>query len=228
MELMPGVIQDPTGGLHFHGGAEYQTRYMLDGFDISDPIDGRFRTMLAVEGVRSLDLYSSRESPEYGRGSGGTMQVDTDNGTDQLRYTATNFIPGLTTNGGIRIGDWTPRAGISGPIVKGRAWFSDSFNGEYNGGYVTGLPAGREHESILGGGESGARAGEPDFVEYFVCGLAGGLRAPGAFWIGAARSGVDLEWFERSRISGGGERSAFLVWRRDAGSWIRGAIRFPA
>src|SRR5579871_1011501 len=140
MALTPGVVQDPTGGLHFHGGAEYQTRYTLDGFDISDPIDGRFRTMLAVEGVRSLDLYSSRESPEYGRGSGGTMQVQTDNGTDQLRYTATNFIPGLTTNGGIRVGDWTPRAGISGPIVKGRAWFSDSFNGEYNGGYVTGLP----------------------------------------------------------------------------------------
>jgi len=143
MELMPGVIQDPTGGLHFHGGAEYQTRYTLDGFDISDPIDGRFRTMLAVEGVRSLDLYSARESPEYGRGSGGTLQVQPDNGTDQLRYTATNFIPGLTTNGGIRIGDWTPRAVISGPIVKGRAWFSDSFNGEYNGGYVTGLPPGQ-------------------------------------------------------------------------------------
>src|SRR6202167_1043813 len=142
MDLIPGVIQDPTGGVHFHGGAEYQTRYTLDGFDISDPIDGRYRTLLAVEGVRSLDLYSSRESPEYGRGSAGTLQVHTDNGTDQLRYTATNFIPGLTTNGGVRVGDWTPRAGISGPIVKGRAWFSDSFNGEYNGGYVTGLPPG--------------------------------------------------------------------------------------
>jgi len=143
MDLIPGVIQDPTGGVHFHGGAEYQTRYTLDGFDISDPIDGRYRTLLAVEGVRSLDLASARESPEYGRGSAGTLQVQTDNGTDQLRYTATNFIPGLTTNGGLRVGDWTPRAGISGPIVKGRAWFSDSFNGEYNGGYVTGLPPGQ-------------------------------------------------------------------------------------
>ena len=143
MDLIPGVIQDPTGGVHFHGGAEYQTRYTLDGFDISDPIDGRYRTLLAVEGVRSLDLSSARESPENGRGSAGTLQVQTDNGTDQLRYTATNFIPGLTTNGGIRVGDWTPRAGISGPIVKGRAWFSDSFNGEYNGGYVTGLPPGQ-------------------------------------------------------------------------------------
>ena len=143
MTLIPGVVQDPSGGLHFHGGAEYQTRYTLDSFDISDPIDGRYRTMLAVEGVRSLDLYSARESPDYGRGSAGTLQVQTDDGTDQLRYTATNFIPGLTTNGGIRIGDWTPRAGISGPILKGRAWFSDSFNGEYNSGYVTGLPSGQ-------------------------------------------------------------------------------------
>ncbi|MGD0299910.1 MAG: TonB-dependent receptor [Bryobacteraceae bacterium] len=144
MDLIPGVIQDPTGGVHFHGGAEYQTRYTLDGFDISDPIDGRYRTLLAVEGVRSLDLSAARESAENGRGSAGTLQVQTDNGTDQLRYTATNFIPGLTTNGGLRVGDWTPRAGISGPIVNGRAWFSDSFNGEYNGGYVTGLPKGED------------------------------------------------------------------------------------
>lgn len=143
MRLIPGVIQDPSGGLHFHGGAEYQTRYLLDGFDISDPIDGRYRTLLAVEGVRSLDLYSSRESAENGRGSAGTLHIETDNGTDQFRYTATNFIPGLTTTNGFNIGDWTPRAGISGPIVKGHAWFSDSFDGEYNQGYVSGLPGGQ-------------------------------------------------------------------------------------
>ena len=143
MDLMPGVIQDATGGLHFHGGAEYQTRYTLNGFDIGDPIDGRLRTLLAVEGVRSVDLYPAGELPANGRGSAGTLNIQTDDGTDQLRYTATNFIPGLTTNGGVRIGDWTPRAGISGPILKGRAWFSDSFNGEYNDGYVTGLPAGQ-------------------------------------------------------------------------------------
>jgi hypothetical protein len=142
MRLMPGVIQDPSGGLHFHGGAEYQTRYMLDGFDISDPIDGRYRTTLAVEGVRSLDLYPARESPEFGRGSAGTLQIQTDNGTDQFHFTTTNFIPGVEAHGGFRVGDWTPRFGASGPILKGRAWFSDSFNGEYNSGYVSGLPRG--------------------------------------------------------------------------------------
>lgn len=143
MALMPGVVRDPSGGLHFHGGAEYQTQYTLNGYDISDPIDGRFTTLLAVEGIRNMDLYTGRESPQYGRGSAGALQIHTDNGTDQFHYTATDFIPGVDSRGGLRLGDWTPRAGFSGPIVKGRAWFSDSLDGEYNSGYVSGLPDGQ-------------------------------------------------------------------------------------
>jgi hypothetical protein len=143
MKLMPGVIQDPTGGLHFQGGAEYQTRYTLDGFDITDPIDGRYSTRLAVEGVRSLDLVDSRESANQGNGSAGTLAIQPENGADQFHSTATDFIPGLDIHSGVRFGDWTPRAGVSGPIVKGRAWFSDSFDGEYNSGYVSGLPNGQ-------------------------------------------------------------------------------------
>jgi hypothetical protein len=143
MKLIPGVVQDATGGLHFHGGAEYQTQYTLDGFDITDPITGRYNTLLAVEGVRSLDLETARQPAEYGRGSAGTLNIQTENGTDQFHYTATNFIPGVDDKGGIRIGDWTPRAVVSGPVVKGRAWFSDSFNGEYNSGYTPGLPNGQ-------------------------------------------------------------------------------------
>jgi hypothetical protein len=144
-KLMPGVIQDASGGVHFHGGAEYQTQYTLDGFDITDPITGRFTTLLAVEGVRTLDLVSGREPPQYGRGSAGSLGVVPDSGTDGFHYTATNFVPGLDSHGGgFHVGHSTPRAGISGPIVKGRAWFSDSFNGEYNDGYVSGLPKGQD------------------------------------------------------------------------------------
>ena len=143
MRLIPGVVLDPTGGLHFHGGAEYQTQYSLDGFDITDPVSGRYNTSLAVEGVHSLDLNAARQPSQYGRGSAGSLNIQTDNGTDQFHYTATNFIPGVDNKGGFRVGDWTPRAGVSGPLVKGRAWFSDSFNGEYNSGYVSGLPNGQ-------------------------------------------------------------------------------------
>ena len=102
MRLVPGVVQDATGGLHFHGGAEYQTQYTLDGFDITDPVTGRYNTLVAVEGVRSLDLETARQPAQYGRGSAGSLAIQTDNGTDQFHYTATNFIPGVDDHGGIR------------------------------------------------------------------------------------------------------------------------------
>ena len=38
--LMPSGIQDQSGRLHFQGGAEWQTNYLLEGFRIGDPIDG--------------------------------------------------------------------------------------------------------------------------------------------------------------------------------------------
>lgn len=152
MPLTPGVIMDPSGGLHFHGGAEYQTQYTLDGFDISDPISGHFSTRLAVEGIRSLDLSSSRETPQNGRGSSGTMAINTENGTDEFHFTATDFIPGPDLHGGLRLGDWTPRAGFSGPIVKGRVWFSDNFDGEYDSGYVAGLPSGHDTNAFWAAG----------------------------------------------------------------------------
>lgn len=148
MKLMPGVVQDPSGGVHFHGGAEYQTEYLLDGFDISDPIDGRYSTRLAVESVRSLEVTSSRESPQFGRGSAGALTIRTENGSDEFHFTATNFIPGIKTTNGLRFGDWTPRGVVSGPIKKGRAWFSDSFDGEYNGGYISGLPKGQDSNPL--------------------------------------------------------------------------------
>ena len=152
MKLMPGVVQDQVGGLHFHGGSENQTRYTLNGFDITDPITAKFTTRLAVEGVRQMELETGRESPQYGGASAGTLQIQTNNGTDQLQYTATNFVPGVDMKEGLHIGDWTPRAGISGPIVKGKAWFSDSFDGEYNPGILTGLPSGANSNAFWAAG----------------------------------------------------------------------------
>ena len=144
MRLIPGAIEDPSAGLHFHGGAEYQTQYTLNGVDVTDPIDGRYTTLLALDGVQSVDLEGAREPAQFGPGSGGTLAIHSENGTDLFRYTITNFIPGIDQRGGVRIGDWTPRGVLSGPIVKGKAWFADSIYGSYNNGYVAGLPAGAD------------------------------------------------------------------------------------
>ncbi len=147
MDLIPGVIQDSSGTLHFEGSSENQVDYTLNDFNIGDPITGRFDTRLAVEGIRDMEFESGRFSPEFGKGSAGVLSIHTDSGADQFHYTATNFIPGLETQNGIQLGAWTPRAGISGPIVRGRAWFADNLSSEYNRGFVNGLPNGQNEQT---------------------------------------------------------------------------------
>jgi len=149
MTLIPGQIMDATGGLHFDGGREEQTNYLLDGFNISDPLTGTLKTTVSVEAVSSLDYLSGRYSPEFGQGSAGTLQIKTQTGDDQFRYSATNFIPGVSTAQGLHLGDWTPRLNFSGPIVKGRAWFSDNLDGDYNVTVIPDLPKNQNTASSL-------------------------------------------------------------------------------
>src|SRR5579864_3794739 len=151
MPLMPGVLQGPGGELHFDGGAENQLQYMLDGFNISDPLTGTFNTHLSVDSVRSMDFLSGRYSPEFGKGSSGVLALHTETGDDAFRYSGTNFVPGVDTSGGFHVGAYTPRMNFSGPILKGRAWFSDNIDANYNQLYVPDLPQGQNTRTSFGG-----------------------------------------------------------------------------
>ncbi|HWB84921.1 MAG TPA: TonB-dependent receptor [Bryobacteraceae bacterium] len=132
LKLMPGVVQDPKGGLHLSGSSSNQVLYTLDGFNITDPLTGHFDTRLSLDSVRAIDYSTGRYSPEYGKGSAGAVAIQTGMGTDTLRYSATNFVPGVDTQSGAHIGTWAPRVGLSGPILKHRAWFSDTADSEYS------------------------------------------------------------------------------------------------
>lgn len=151
MKLMPGVVQDAGGGVHFNGSTGDQVEYLLNGFNITNPISGQFNTALAVEGIRSVDYSSGRYSPEFGKGSAGVLAINTESATDAFHFTATDFIPGVDIKQGIRLGNWYPRFGVSGPIKRGRAWFSDTFGAEYTNLLVTGLPSGQNTSSGLTG-----------------------------------------------------------------------------
>jgi hypothetical protein len=151
IKLIPGVVQDASGGLHFDGSAENQVLYTLDGFNISDPLTGRFSARLSVEAVRSLEYSSGRFSPEFGKGSAGALAIQTETGDDQWRYSATNFVPGIDTLKGIHIGAWTPRFNVSGPLKKGRAWISDNMDGEFSELLIPDAPPGQDRSSTWRG-----------------------------------------------------------------------------
>lgn len=144
LRIMPGVLRNPNGRLTFDGGMENQVYYSLNGFNIGDPVSGNFTTRLPVESVRSVEYSAGRYSPELGKGSAGTLAIQTTNGGDQFKYSATNFIPGVETNKGLHIGTWSPRLNVSGPVIRGRAWFSESIDSEYSVAVIPDLPKGQD------------------------------------------------------------------------------------
>ena len=147
MRTMPGVVQDQRGGIHVNGAAEHQVLYTIDGFNIGDPVTGSFQSRLNVEAVQTMSVISGAMPAEYGKGAAGVLAINTRNGDDKLRYGVTNFIPGVEIRKRLTLGSWSPRMDVSGPIKKGRIWFSDSFATQYAQNYVRDLPAGQDRTS---------------------------------------------------------------------------------
>ena len=147
LPLMNGVVLDPAGRVHVNGGATEQTNYLLDGFHVSDPATGRLEARLNIESVRSLDLDGSRFTAEKGKGSAGSLDIQTKMGDDRWRFGGTNFFPGLSTTSGLHMDRFAPRLEGSGPLAKGRAWFHNGLDFIYSLDTVSGLPSGQNRAS---------------------------------------------------------------------------------
>ena len=146
--MLPGVLQDSTGQLHVDGASTRQVYDQIDGFNVSDPATGQFLTRVSVDALRSADVASSRYSTEFGKSSGGVISLRTGTGDDHWRVTGTDFFPGVQDRRGINVNNWTPRAMASGPIRKGKAWFMDALEGEYDQTIYTELPANADRSSV--------------------------------------------------------------------------------
>lgn len=148
LPMIPGVLQDSTAQLHVAGSSTRQILDQMDGFNVSDPTTGQFLARVSVDAIRSADVASSRYSTEYGKGSGGVISLRTGIGDDHWRVTGTDFLPGIQTKQGLSVSNWTPRGIASGPILKGKAWFMDALEGEYDLSIYPELPRGANRMSI--------------------------------------------------------------------------------
>jgi hypothetical protein len=130
------------------GADSYQTLTLLDGFNVSQPTNGQLAVRTSVESFRSLEVTPSREAAEFGKGSGGVIDLNTRMGNDRFRFTSTDFVPGLQTIKGISIGNWTPIYTMSGPIRKGKMWFIDALDGQYDNTIIKQLPSGADTDHL--------------------------------------------------------------------------------
>jgi Carboxypeptidase regulatory-like domain/TonB dependent receptor-like, beta-barrel len=123
LPFIPRVHRGLNGQVHINGSASYQVFYALDGFNISHPSSGLLELRVSPDALRTIELQSSRYSAEYGKASGGVLNLTTGMGDERYRVTATDFAPSIQFIRGVNLNSWTPRLAFSGPIRKGRAWF---------------------------------------------------------------------------------------------------------
>ena len=147
LNFIPGVV-NLGGQPHIAGAETYETVTLLDGFNITQPANGQVLARVSSDAFRSITVEASREPAEYGKGSGGLLALETGIGDDHFRYSATDFIPSFQQKHGLRFDQLVPRVTFSGPLIKGKAWFYDAIDGEYDNTVYTELPAGADNDHL--------------------------------------------------------------------------------
>ena len=146
LNFIPGVVRDNSGQPHIAGAQTYQTLTLFDGFNLTQPANGLLLLRVSTDAIRSINTEDSRISAEKGKGSGGVLSINTGIGDDHFRFTATNFLPSAQLKKGLHFDNIIPRVTFSGPIRKGRIWFFEGLDGEYQNIILTELPNGADSD----------------------------------------------------------------------------------
>ena len=148
LSTMPQVVTGLDGTLHLAGARPEQTEILLDGFEINDPATGAFNSHLNIDAVRGATVQTGGYGAEYAHASGGIIAVDTQTGDDRLRFGITNFILSPNLQQGVHFGNWYPRITFSGPVKKGKVWYSDAVTLLHTFEFVKELQKGQNTDSV--------------------------------------------------------------------------------
>lgn len=124
LPLVPGVVRGPDGFINIKGARSTQSGAYVNSTTVIDPVNGLSTLSLPLEAVNEVHVVSNPFSAEYGRFSGGVVEVDTRPGGDDWRFGLKSFWPRARFRDGSIHGlrAFTPRATVSGPLVKGKAY----------------------------------------------------------------------------------------------------------
>ena len=135
--VAPGAQAD-TYGVSISGTTSPENQYVIDGLSVNDPGFGINATPLSVDFVQEVNVITGGYMPEYGRATGGIMNVVTKSGSNEFHGSVWgNIAPGLlegqrtliprsgttisTDERLWNIGDFG--AEVGGPIMKDKLWF---------------------------------------------------------------------------------------------------------
>ncbi|XHF12470.1 TonB-dependent receptor [Archangium gephyra] len=136
-EMAPGAQED-TYGVSINGGTSPENQFVVDGLSVNDPAVGTIGTPLSVEFVKEVNVITGGYMPEYGRSTGGVMNVVTKSGSNEFHGSVFgNVAPGVLQTGGpeiVQVGSTISAKGtpwnqgdfgfeLGGPILKDKLWF---------------------------------------------------------------------------------------------------------
>ena len=155
LEYIPGVVLDQNAQPHLAGSETYQTLVVLDGFNVTQPANGTLLVRPATDALRTVRAETSRIPAQYGKASAGVLALETGIGDDHYRFAATNFVPSVQNKKGWTFDKVDPRFTVSGPIARGKAWFFDGLDGEYDHLIIPDLPPHQDSDIFWRAGNLG-------------------------------------------------------------------------
>ena len=94
LRYIPGVLGD-GGQIHIAGASTQEIQDYLDGFEVSQPATGALSMRLNPDSLRKIEVRNSRYSAQFGKGSGGLVDLQLQDGDNHFRVNATDFVPTL-------------------------------------------------------------------------------------------------------------------------------------
>jgi hypothetical protein len=129
LPLVPGVVRGPDGLLNVKGSRASQSTLTVNSANVTDPVTGDFAINLPIEAIQSVEVLTNPYAPEYGEFTGAVTAVQTRSGSNKFDWQLQSFFPRLRRRGGafVGIGAFTPRVTFSGPLIKDKLKFIQSF-----------------------------------------------------------------------------------------------------
>ena len=138
---LPEIVEDHGDNLHVAGARSSETQYIMDGFEIGDPLSGALTSRFNVDATRGAEVQAANISAGYPHSGASILSLETFDGDDRWRFGTTNPAPGINIQQGAHLGNWYPRFTFSGPLERGRFWFSDAVGIQHTFGVIKQLPS---------------------------------------------------------------------------------------
>lgn len=135
-ELTPGLTDNTPSSAQvtMSGAFAYDNVFLMNGVDVNDNVLGQANNLFIEEAIEEVQVLTSGISAEYGRFSGGVINMITKSGGNRygggLRLNLTNpswsqETPFEQSRGTSRAGKLSPtyEATMGGPVVRDRLWF---------------------------------------------------------------------------------------------------------